>query len=135
MEYTDAPSIESPIGLEGKKPCPFCGHLLPKEADKCDKCDWTREQTETAEGRASDAMAVILSIIPGLGHIYKGHRVMGMVIMLVITPLAIAFSVVAAVASAGWGILMMLPYMLAVMIHVWGIEDRVKPGQDEGEQY
>src|SRR5256886_8254358 len=30
-----------------------------------------------SEGKASDAVAVLLSIIPGLGHIYKGHRLAG----------------------------------------------------------
>jgi hypothetical protein len=30
---------------------------------------------------------------------------------------------------------MLVFYWLAVMIHVWGIEDRVTPTPDEGEQY
>ena len=58
-------------------PCPYCGHSLPKDATRCDRCDWTRGASETAEGKASDAIAVIFSIIPGLGHIYKGHKFAG----------------------------------------------------------
>src|SRR2546427_6122455 len=77
VEYTDAPATQ-PASTEGdKKPCPYCGHLLPKDAQSCDRCDWTRGAPETAEGKASDAVAVLLSVIPGLGHIYKGHRVAG----------------------------------------------------------
>ena len=80
-------------------------------------------------------MAMLLSIIPGLGHIYKGHRLTGAILLLIVTPLALAFSLLAGFASAGWGLLMFIPYWIAVMIHVWGIEDRVTPTPDEGEQY
>src|SRR5258708_3267450 len=75
------------------------------------------------------------NLIPGLGHIYKGHRVMGALILFLITPTAIAFAILAAIASAGWGILMLIPYWGAVMLHVWAIDDRVTQKPDEGEQY
>src|SRR5437764_12051874 len=77
VEYTDAPAAKPAPGDANKIPCPYCGHLLPKDATRCDQCDWTRSATETAEGKASDAVAVLLSIIPGLGHIYKGHKLAG----------------------------------------------------------
>lgn len=80
-------------------------------------------------------MAILLSIIPGLGHIYKGHRVMGSLILFLITPTAIAFAILAATASAGWGILMLIPYWGAVMLHAWAVDDRITPTPDEGEQY
>ena len=80
-------------------------------------------------------MAILLSIIPGLGHIYKGHRVMGSLILFLITPTAIAFAIIAAMASAGWGILMLVPYWGAVMLHAWAVDDRVAPTPDDGEQY
>ncbi|PYL94978.1 MAG: hypothetical protein DME28_03380 [Verrucomicrobia bacterium] len=115
--------------------CPFCGTTLPANAQACTNCDWTLEATKPAEPKASDAMAILLSIIPGLGHIYKGHRVMGALILLLITPTAIAFAILAAIASAGWGILMLIPYWGAVMLHVWAIDDRVTQKPDEGEQY
>ena len=116
-------------------PCPYCGVLLPENARACTNCDWTREATNPAEPKASDAMAILLSIIPGLGHIYKGHRVTGALLMLLITPVAIAFSFLAAIASAGFGIGMLVFYWLAVMLHAWAIEDRIMPTADEGEQY
>ena len=120
--------------MTGKMPCPYCGHLLPKDAQSCDRCDWTRKETETAEGKASDAMAVILSIIPGLGHIYKGHRLAGFLWMLGAIP-AGALVLIAAFASAGFGIGLFFLYLIACMIHVWGIDDWVVPKKDEGEQY
>ena len=79
-------------------------------------------------------MAILLSIIPGLGHIYKGHKVMGSVLLFLVTPIAIAFGFLAAFASAGFGIGILVFYWIGVMIHVWGIEDRVSP-VEEGEQY
>jgi hypothetical protein len=114
--------------------CPYCGKMLPKDAAKCDQCDWVRSETHTAEGKASDAMAVILSIIPGLGHIYKGHKLAGFLWMAGAIPAGI-FVLIAAFASAGFGAALFLLYLIACMIHVWGIEDWVVPTKDEGEQY
>jgi len=117
-------------------PCPYCGTLLPKDAERCTRCDWTLRATETAEPRASDAMAVLLSVVPGLGHIYKGHKVVGALLLLLVTPIAFAFALLAAFASAGFGLGILVFYWLGVMIHVWGIEDRVPPASvDQGEQY
>jgi hypothetical protein len=134
LEYTDAPTAEPAAGEADKMPCPYCGHLLPKNADRCDRCDWTRQETQSAEGKASDAIAVILSIIPGLGHIYKGHKLAGLLWMAGAVPAGI-FVLIAAFASAGFGAALFFLYLIACMIHVWGIEDWVVPKEDEGEQY
>lgn len=135
MEYTDAPTQTAQDFSWDTKQCPYCGTTLPKNATSCTNCDWTLEATKPAEPKASDAMAILLSIIPGLGHIYKGHRVMGAFILFLITPTAICFAILAAIASAGWGILMLVPYWGAVMLHVWGIKDLVPEAPDVGEQY
>ncbi len=134
VEYTDAPTIQPAADMTGKMACPYCGHLLPKNAEHCNQCDWTRQETQTAEGKASDAVAVMLSIIPGLGHIYKGHKLAGFLWMLGAVPAGI-FVLIAAFASAGFGAALFFVYLIACMIHVWGIEDRVVPKKDEGEQY
>jgi len=134
MEYTDAPSTEPQFGSAEMMACPYCGIWLPRSAERCDRCDWTRQATKTAEPQASDAMAILLSIIPGLGHIYKGHKLVGAVLLLVVTPIALVFSFLAAFASAGFGLGIAVFYWIGVMIHVWGIEDRVTP-TEEGEQY
>jgi hypothetical protein len=106
------------------------------DAVECDHCNWTRAKHDTAEGKASDAFAVLLSIIPGLGHIYKGHKLVGMLLMFVATPMAVGLALLAATATAGFAVLLLPLYWLGVMFHVYGIEDRVgPPKRDEGEEY
>jgi hypothetical protein len=136
LEYTDAPPTKGKTVDSDKMTCPLCGHLLPKDARSCDRCDWTRqEESETAEGKASDAMAVLLSVIPGLGHIYKGHKLTGFLWMAGAIPVGI-FVLLAAFASAGFGIGLFFFYLIAVMLHAYSIDDRITPGiTDEGEQY
>src|ERR1700757_5163264 len=135
VEYTDAPATRSEPGAEGKMASPYCGHLLPQDAQQCDRCDWKRDATQTAEGKASDAVAVILSIIPGLGHIYKGHKLAGFLWMAGAIPVGI-FVFLAAVASAGFGIGLFFFYLIAVMLHAYAVDDRVVTlKEDEGEEY
>jgi hypothetical protein len=134
MEYTDAPAQPEIVSWDTMQ-CPFCGTTLPANATACTNCDWTLEATKPAEPKASDAMAILLSMIPGLGHIYKGHRVVGAVLLFLVTPVAIVFGFLAAFASAGFGIGLLVFYWIGVMIHAWAIDDRVMPSADEGEQY
>lgn len=136
VEYTDAPVARTDSPPGDALPCPYCGHPLAEDADHCDKCDWKRGvPAATAEAKASDAVAVILSIIPGLGHIYKGHKLAGFLWMFGAIPVGI-FILLAAFASAGWGLGLFFFYLGAVMLHAYGIEDRVvPPEEDEGEEY
>src|SRR5581483_6756823 len=135
VEYTDAPTAPAEPAAGDKMLCPYCGHLLPKDAKHCDRCDWTQGATETAEGKASDAMAVIFSIIPGLGHIYKGHKLAGFLWMFGAIPVGI-FVLLAAFASAGWGLGLFFFYLIAVMLHAYAVDDRVvRAKEDEGEEY
>src|SRR5437588_12132001 len=136
VEYTDAPATRPEASAGDKMPCPYCGDPLPKDAESCDRCDWTRSgTTETAEGKASDAVAVILSVIPGLGHIYKGHKLLGAVIMFFGTPMAIGIAALTFTFTAGFGGLLLPLWWLGVMFHVYAIDDRVVPTEDQGEQY
>ena len=135
VEYTDAPPARAEPAAGDKMPCPYCGHLLPMDAERCDRCDWTRGATQTAEGKASDAVAVLLSIIPGLGHIYKGHILAGFLWMAGAVPVGL-FVLLAAFASAGWGLGLFFFYLGAVMLHAYAVDDRVtQPKEDEGEEY
>src|SRR4051812_48547402 len=135
VEYTDAPAVHPEAGTRDEMPCPYCGHLLPKGAERCDHCDWIRGASETAEGKASDAVAVLFSIVPGLGHIYKGHILAGLLWMIGAIPVGV-FVFLAAFASAGWGLGLFFFYLAAAMLHAYGINDRVVPREaDEGEQY
>jgi hypothetical protein len=116
--------------------CPLCGHVLPKNAKNCDRCDWVRPPAaDTAEGKASDLVAVMLSVIPGLGHVYKGYRLLGLLFVIGAFG-AILLGALAATATAGFGLALIPIYWFAVMFHVYGIEDRVAPTEkDEGEEY
>lgn len=110
--------------------------MLPEGAQECSNCDWTRGEGESAEGQASDLIAVLLSVIPGLGHVYKGHQWMGL-LFVIGAPFAVALSLLAATATAGFGLGLMVIYWLGVMFHVYSIDDRVAPttAEDEGEQF
>ena len=91
---------------------------------------------ETAEGKASDAIAVLLSVMPGLGHIYKGHKFIGMLLIFVGTPMAVGLALLIATGTAGFGVALLPVYWLAVMVHVYAIKDRVLPASnDDGEEY
>jgi hypothetical protein len=134
VEYTDAPVLETPVSSDTMA-CPLCGHVLPKDAEACDQCDWVRTETDTAEGKASDAVAVMLSVIPGLGHVYKGYKILGLLFVIGAFG-AILLGGLAATATAGFGLGLIPIYWFAVMFHVYGIEDRVAPTtKDEGEEY
>jgi hypothetical protein len=115
LEYTDAPTSESHL------PAPTAQTGL----------------LETAEGQASDLVAVALSVIPGLGHVYKGYRVIGLLLMFVGTPLAFGIALLTATFTAGFGFFLLPLYWLGVAINVWAITDQVAPtsSEDEGEQY
>jgi hypothetical protein len=136
VEYTDAPTSEPAVTADTMS-CPLCGHVLPKDAESCDRCDWVRAPaTDTAEGQASDLVAVLLSVIPGLGHVYKGYRLLGLLFVIGAFG-AILAGALAATASAGFGLALIPIYWFGVMFHVYGIEDRVAKTatQDEGEEY
>lgn len=91
---------------------------------------------ETVEGKASDAIAVLLSVLPGLGHIYKGHKFIGMVLIFFGTPFAVGLALLIATGTAGFGVALLPVYWLAVMAHVYAIKDRVlAPTTDDGEEY
>jgi hypothetical protein len=131
MEYTDAPSTQTADTML----CPNCGQRLPKGSESCDQCGWKHEGSETAEGTASDAMAALLSIVPGLGHVYKGYRGIGL-LFAIGTLIVLGFAGLAAIASAGFGLGMAVFYWTGVAMHAYAIKDRVVPSEkDEGEQY
>jgi ribosomal protein L40E len=136
LEYTDAPVTEAAPNETETTSCPRCGAVLPKDAHSCSRCGWTQGQpSEGAEGKASDLVAMLLSVVPGLGHIYKGHRLVGALLILG-APLAVALSALAATATAGFGLGLMVFYWFAAGFHAYAISDRVTPGiRDEGEQY
>jgi hypothetical protein len=133
MEYTDAPET---VATADTMVCPLCGHILPKDAESCDRCDWTRHnETASAEPRASDAIALLLSVVPGLGHVYKAHKMIGLLFIFIVSPMVFFFSFLAAIASAGFGFGIFFLYWAGVAIHAYAAEDKVSTAPDPGESY
>jgi hypothetical protein len=52
-----------------------------------------------------DTVAAILSIVPGLGHIYKGHYRVGFTLMLLGIPLSLWMGLLTSLATLGLGLL------------------------------
>ena len=55
---------------------------------------------------AQNEIAALLSIIPGLGHIYKGHYAAGLLWMFLGMPFAIWIGIILSLATAGLGLLL-----------------------------
>ncbi len=125
------PTTEANPSRTGVQTCPLCETPLnPENLNECPKCDWVATQSEPAEVGNSfrDRVAVALSVVPGLGHIYKGHRLTGALYLLG-AAFAIFAAIVASTATAGFGILLLPLYWLGVMLQVYFIEDLVVAGK------
>lgn len=105
--------------------CPLCAAALdPANPNECPKCDWVRGyRSRETGGTFRDRVSLFLSVVPGLGHIYKGHRLLG-ALLLMGSGFATFACFVVATASAGWGMLLLPVYWVGVMLHVYFLEDR-----------
>jgi hypothetical protein len=115
---------DKPVALT----CPLCGAALdPEQPKACRKCDWVAksEQHDVRPHHNSfrDRAAVALSIIPGLGHIYKGYKMTGAIYMLGAV-FAFMACFVAATFTAGFGMLLLPVYWAGVMLQVYWLEDK-----------
>ena len=57
------------------------------------------------EKHAHNEIAALLSIVPGLGHIYKGHYGIGLIWMFLGMPIAIFVGIISVLGTAGVGLL------------------------------
>ena len=55
---------------------------------------------------AENKIAALLTIVPGLGHVYKGHYATGFIWMFVGMPLAVWVGILLSLATAGLGLLL-----------------------------
>lgn len=112
--------------------CPLCGSALDeKDPTQCPKCDWHvgyRQERGEQIGSGRDMAAVLMSVIPGLGHIYKGHRLTGALFMLGAV-FAVLAAGVAATFTAGFGLLLLPLYWVGIMLQVYWLEDLAVPPQ------
>lgn len=120
------PTIEANPPLTAVAHCPLCNAPLdPQHPDACTKCDWVAPDhaEHSAGGGIRDKIAVCLSIVPGLGHIYKGYKTTG-VLYFIGSIFAFAFCALAGAASAGWGLLLMPLYWVGIMMQVYWLDDK-----------
>ena len=71
-------------------------------------------------------VALLLSVIPGAGHLYKGHTATG-IGFLAGTVVAVVGCVIIATFTAGFGLLLLPFYWLWVMAQAFFIDDLVYP--------
>jgi hypothetical protein len=68
---------------------------------------------------AENKIAVMLSIVPGLGHIYKGHTAAGLFWMLIGMPLATWVGILMGLATAGIGLLLPIACWVALAVDAY----------------
>jgi hypothetical protein len=121
------PTTEAKPSVTTTGTCPLCDTPLdPNNPSECTKCDWHvgyEVRPEDTLGTPRDVAAVVMSVIPGLGHIYKGHRLTGALYMLGAV-FAVFAAAVASTATAGFGLLLLPLYWAGVMLQVYWLEDR-----------
>src|SRR4051812_33225901 len=97
--------------------CPLCDTPLPNNATECTRCDWVYEEEKPVD--FTDRTALILSVVPGLGHLYKGHIIFGGLIFFIIGPCILALSLAVLPATLGVSIIIPIIFMGAMMVHAF----------------
>lgn len=72
---------------------------------------------------ARSDLAALLSIVPGLGHYYKGYRLMGAVVLLLGVPLVFFLAGLLALATVGMSLFLPFLFWAAVMWHAYMLPD------------
>lgn len=66
--------------------CGRCGSPLPNPSATCPRCgaspSWGASARRAARARKSPTLAVALSVIPGMGHVYLGNNLKGLFFLL-----------------------------------------------------
>src|SRR5436190_13835295 len=103
------PTIEADHAVTELRTCPLCDTPLNLDnPTECPRCDWVlgyRRRQASPIGTNRDTAAMLLSVFPGLGHIYKGHALTGS-LYLMGGAFAIFVCALAATATMGLGLLL-----------------------------
>lgn len=70
-------------------------------------------------------IAAIQSVIPGLGHIYKGHYGLGVIILL-LSPLVLWAGLILGWATFGFGLFLPFAFIAFIAYQAYHLEDRRK---------
>ena len=76
------------------------------------------------EKHAHNEIAALLSIVPGLGHIYKGHYEAGFLWMFLGMPIAIFVGIISILGTAGLGLLFPIGCWAALAYDAYRKKDR-----------
>ncbi|MDX6765440.1 MAG: hypothetical protein SFU85_01480 [Candidatus Methylacidiphilales bacterium] len=79
--------------------------------------------TEFFHRGGRNRLAAVLSIIPGLGHIYKGHYRVGLALCFVGVPLVLWATALVSFATFGIGLVLPLFYWALVALNAYGEPD------------
>ena len=72
---------------------------------------------------AENTIAAILTIVPGLGHFYKGYYVTGILWLFLGMPLAIWVGILLGLATAGIGLLFPIALWVALVFDAYNEKD------------
>lgn len=76
--------------------------------------------------RDRNIIAALLSILPGLGHVYKGEVAAGLVLMFFALPMTIWAGLLLALATAGLGLLVPVAFVGFVALDAFYLKDHRK---------
>jgi len=102
--------------------CPLCGASLSPDARECTQCDWVQPRDDDKTGSLRDFQAMGLSLIPGLGHVFKGHLWMGLAYFVGTFPILFFFGPMGMVAM-GFQLLLIPFYWFWVALHAFLVPD------------
>ena len=108
--------------------CPLCGAALNEAGTECTKCDWVQGYRRRENRREQflhnprDVAAAVVSIVPGAGHIFKGHQIGWVFLGLIPIVIVMAFTFT---MFFGW---FMVPvYWIAVAVDAYLRKDLRAP--------
>jgi hypothetical protein len=119
-------TIDADSNATETRTCPLCDTPLdPNNPNECPNCDWVlgyRRRQTAPVGTNRDLISAVLSMLPGLGHIYKGHFILGTVLVFGSVFFVLGCAL-AATETMGLALFLIPFYWAAVMMHVYWLND------------
>lgn len=82
----------------------------------------TAKDSDLDPGR--NVIAAVLSLLPGLGHLFKGHYLVGALLLAVGLPIVLAASALMALATLGVSLVLPIAYVAIAAAQAYSLEDR-----------